>query len=231
MNARIKFSKTGAIRYIGHLDLMRCFQKALRRSAFPIAFTAGYSPHMVMSFAAPLGVGLISQGEYLDIELSEPITPIEAISRLNSALPDEIRILSFRVLDDKEKSGMAEVAAADYRVSFYGTALPGIDIEKSFLAFLAQPSIVIEKETKRSSKVVDIKPMILEGKAESRDLFLKVLQGSRQNLNPALVAKAFFEFLKAPYDRYSFLLERVELYKNEGDEERPLLRPLDWSEE
>ena len=73
MKARIKFRKYGALRFIGHLDVMRYFQKVMRRAEIPIAFTGGFSPHMIMSFASPLGIGLESDGEYLDIELTEPI--------------------------------------------------------------------------------------------------------------------------------------------------------------
>ena len=68
MKARIKFRKYGVLRFIGHLDVMRYFQKVMRRADIPIAFTGGYSPHMIMSFASPLGIGLESDGEYLDID-------------------------------------------------------------------------------------------------------------------------------------------------------------------
>ena len=60
---RIKFRKYGVMRFIGHLDIMRYFQKAIRRANIPIAFSGGFSPHMIMSFAAPLGVGVTSAGE------------------------------------------------------------------------------------------------------------------------------------------------------------------------
>ena len=57
MKVRIKFSKEGPVKFVGHLDTMRYFQKAIRRANLPVAFSGGYSPHMIMSFAAPLGVG------------------------------------------------------------------------------------------------------------------------------------------------------------------------------
>ena len=65
MKIRVKFSKHGAMKFIGHLDIMRYFQKAIRRAEIPIVFTEGFSPHMVMSFASPLGVGIESEGEYI----------------------------------------------------------------------------------------------------------------------------------------------------------------------
>lgn len=71
MKVRIKFSRDGAMKFVGHLDLMRYFQKAMRRANVNIRYSEGFSPHQVMSFAAPLGVGIASRGEYLDIEVAE----------------------------------------------------------------------------------------------------------------------------------------------------------------
>ena len=85
MKARIKFRKYGALRFIGHLDVMRFFQKVMRRADIPIAFTTGYSPHMIMSFANPLGIGLTSDGEYFDIELREAVNSRDAVRRMNEA--------------------------------------------------------------------------------------------------------------------------------------------------
>ncbi len=70
MRIRIKFRKFGVMRFVGHLDIMRYFQKAMRRANIDIAYTEGFSPHQIMSFAAPLGLGLTSDGEYLDIEVN-----------------------------------------------------------------------------------------------------------------------------------------------------------------
>ncbi len=117
MKVRIKFKKYGNLRFIGHLDVMRHFQKMMRRAEIPIAFTGGYSPHMIMSFASPLGIGLTSDGEYADIELSAPIQGEEAIRRLNAVAADGIEIVSFRqISEEKKMTGMAIVAAADYLV-------------------------------------------------------------------------------------------------------------------
>ena len=70
MKIRIKFQKSGPLRFIGHLDVMRFFQKAIRRAGLDIVYTGGFSPHQIMTFAAPLGAGLESEGEYMDIELA-----------------------------------------------------------------------------------------------------------------------------------------------------------------
>ena len=119
MKVRIKFRKYGVMRFIGHLDVMRYFQKAIRRAEIPIAFTTGYSPHMIMSFAQPLGVGVTSDGEYFDIEITKPISSENAVAQLNAVMVEGIEVISFReISSDKKASGMTIVAAADYKVTF-----------------------------------------------------------------------------------------------------------------
>ena len=71
---RVRFSKHGAIRYIGHLDVMRYFQKVIRRAELDIAYTGGYSPHQITTFAQPLGVGIESDGEYMDLRMKSYIS-------------------------------------------------------------------------------------------------------------------------------------------------------------
>ena len=68
MTFRIKFAKFGVIRFIGHLDVMRYFQKVIRRSELPVSYSQGFSPHQLMSFALPLGVGITSDGEYMEVD-------------------------------------------------------------------------------------------------------------------------------------------------------------------
>ena len=71
MIIRVRFGKEGALRFIGHLDVLRTFQKIFRRAEIPMVYSQGYSPHPIMSFALPLGLGLSSEGEYLDAEIEE----------------------------------------------------------------------------------------------------------------------------------------------------------------
>ena len=88
------------MKFIGHLDMMRFFQKVLRRAEIDIAFTEGFSPHMVMSFALPLGVGMTSDSEYVDIEIKTPISTREALERLNSVMVEGVQVTGFRQIED-----------------------------------------------------------------------------------------------------------------------------------
>ncbi len=138
MKVRIKFTKYGALRYVGHLDFMRSFQKIVRRSGVRAVFTKGFSPHMIMSFAAPLGVGLESLGEYVDFEMAYrdpyPLTKIEQqrfsqlgiendelppvpseaqiVDMLNSECPKGVRILSVKRIEEAKGKAMALVHAS-----------------------------------------------------------------------------------------------------------------------
>ena len=98
MKYRIKFSKYSSMVFIGHLDMMRYFQKAIRRAGLPIAYSTGFSPHQILSFAAPLGVGLFSNGEYADLEFTTEVKTAECKKRLQSVMVEGVDILSVKVL-------------------------------------------------------------------------------------------------------------------------------------
>ena len=219
MKARIKFRKYGAMRFVGHLDVMRFFQKAMRRAKIPIAFTGGYSPHMIMSFASPLGIGLTSDGEYFDIELTEPIAGAEAVRRLNQVSVEGIEILSFRsIADEKKMTGMAILAAADYLTYVQKGAFP-VQWQKQFSSFLSQEKIWALKQTKRKTEEIDIRSLIYETGIRKDSIYLQLAAGSVENLKPELVMETFVRFLGVPSDSITFCYHRSEMYANTGSAE------------
>ena len=115
------------MRFIGHLDMMRYFQKAFRRSGIDIQYSQGFSPHQLISFAAPLGVGLTSTGEYMDIVMGECPSSEELVERINRQMVDGVRILSAVALPDDSKNAMSIVTTADYRISFRENMAPAFD--------------------------------------------------------------------------------------------------------
>ncbi|CUX50796.1 TIGR03936 family radical SAM-associated protein [Clostridium sp. C105KSO13] len=234
MKARIKFRKYGALRFIGHLDVMRFFQKAMRRAGIPISFTGGYSPHMIMSFASPLGIGLSSDGEYFDIELKEAISGKEAVKQLNEVMVEGMEVISFRqISEEKKMTGMAIVAAADYLTILKKGSLPEEWVKK-IPAFLEQPEIRIEKQTKRSVNEVDIKPMIYKFESSGDGIYMQLAAGSVQNLKPGLVMEAFCRFLNIPWDFVDFQHHRLEMYADVGQgvvRELKSLEDMGWEME
>lgn len=217
MKARIKFRKYGAMKFVGHLDVMRFFQKAMRRAGIPIAFTGGYSPHMIMSFASPLGIGLSSDGEYFDIELKEAISSKDAVRLLNEVMVEGMEVESFRQIAlEKKMTGMALVAAADYLTVPAAGCLPA-DWKEKIAEFMNQPQIRILKSTKRSEMEVDIKPMIYCLKPEGDKIFMQVAAGSAENLKPGLVMEAFCRHLGAEPEEFRFQYHRLEMYADIGE--------------
>lgn len=228
MKARIKFRKNGVMKFIGHLDIMRYFQKAIRRAEIPIAFTSGYSPHMIMSFANPLGVGLTSDGEYFDIELTEPIASKEAVRRLNEQMVDGMEIVSFvQIPDDKKSKGMSIVAGADYLSSVKNGSLPE-NLAEKLEAFYAQNEICVVKKTKKSEKEVDIRPMIYKLECRNGKIYMRVAAGSVQNLKPELVTEAFVRYLGMDAEEVTFTHHRLETFAESEDADgKTVLVPLD----
>ena len=222
MKVRIKFKKTGIINFIGHLDVMRYFQKVNRRADVDIAYSGGFSPHQIMSFASPLGLGLTSEGEYLDMEVKSSDTSEAMVKHLNQTMVEGIEVLSYRRLPDTAKPAMAIVAAADYLVTLKEEHKTEElkDWTQALENFFSQSSILIWKKTKKSEKQVDIRPLVYEWKLEKAGLFLKLASGSSDNLKPELLLEAFFQYLEKEYDPYAFLIHRLELYADLGTEEK-----------
>ena len=224
MKARIKFRKYGVLRFIGHLDVMRFFQKLMRRADIPIAFTGGYSPHMIMSFASPIGLGLPSDGADLDIELTAHVDRSEAVPRTNVERGEGIEIISIRqIADEKKMTGMTILAAADYLISVKKGALPE-NWKEAFADFMAQKEIRVVKQTKRSEREVDIRPLIFRWEIQGENIWLQLAAGSKNNLKPDLVMDTFLSVCAIPGDSVSFAYHRLEMYADKGkDGERNLV--------
>lgn len=210
MKVRIKFSKQGNLRFVGHLDMMRYFQKAFRRSGLPISYSEGFSPHQIMSFAAPLGMGLEGLGEYFDIRVPDEGTPVgsdEAVRCLNAEMAEGLEILSYLAIPDNTGNCMAAVHAADYSVRFQpedrggdpdaaGTA--GADclsavLSSALSALLAKPEILVTKKGKKGNlREVDLRPMIFSAEADGPELKMNIAQGSEANLKPELFLEALY---------------------------------------
>ena len=163
MKTRMRFVKCGSMKFIGHLDCMRFFQKAIRRAKLDVAYSKGYSPHQLMSFASPLGVGVTSDGEYIDVEFySLPDLSLpELVTYLNQFMTDEIFVTDIEIMPDGFKNSMSLLIAADYMVVEKEAGVFPENWQEKWLSFMEQQEIVIEKKTKKAVKEVDIKPHIL----------------------------------------------------------------------
>jgi len=228
LKVRIKFTKTGYMKFVGHLDTMRYFQKAIRRAELPVAFSGGYSPHMIMSFAAPLGVGTTSLGEYFDMELTETMPTAEIQQRLNETMVEGVTVCSVRQVEDgKASTAMALVAAADYYVSFRDGKEPSVPWREKFSEFLDQKEIVVTKKTKRSEKTVDIRPFIYKAELLDEGIFMQLASASSNYTKPELVMDTFMKWIGEEPKEFAYLIERREVYADAGENRNPRFIPLE----
>lgn len=227
MRLRIKFRKYGPIRYIGHLDVMRFFQKAIRRAGIDVAYSRGYSPHQIMAFAAPLGVGLTSNGEYMDIEVNSMDSCQDVLERLNNACVPGIEITSVKILPDDAGNAMASVAAASYTVRFKEGRAPKADIGGILSGFLSREKILITKETKKGTREVDLKQGIyrLEYKDSVFDMLLDASSGG--NIKPVQIIEAILSECGEFLQENALSITREDVYTNAGTPEAPEFIPLD----
>ncbi len=240
MKTRMRFVKCGSMKFIGHLDCMRFFQKAIRRAKLDVAYSKGYSPHQLMSFASPLGVGVTSDGEYIDVEFySLPdISLPELVTYLNQFMTDEIFVTDIEIMPDGFKNSMSLLIAADYMVVEKEAGVFPENWQEKWLSFMEQQEIVIEKKTKKSVKEVDIKPHILawdfsmdafaekNGENygtlhcdyEGNSLFMRLTSGSETNIKPELVMQAFYAFCESELEPYSYQIHRMQMiFKKKGE--------------
>ena len=159
MKMLVVFEKFPRIRHIGHLDLMRAMQRALRRSGLPVKFSQGFNPHLLLTFAAPLSVGMSGKREIMEVPLSADVTEEEFLQKLNAALPPELPCLSARIVEDKHPASMASLFAAEYEIVLDPE---GAALCDAVASFMAQESIMALRKTKSGEKMVDIRPMIFK---------------------------------------------------------------------
>lgn len=213
MKIRIKFAKYGTMKYIGHLDMMRYFQKAIRRAGIDVRYSEGFSPHQIMSFASPLGVGIESTGEYMDIEVLSMTSTEEMKQALNNVMVEGVEILSVCVLPDNVKNAMASVAAASYKLQMKEGKFPVKDLTQKLHKFYAQETIPYTKETKKSIMELDLKQGIYELETDQEcAIYMTVNASSSGNIKPAMVMDRFCQFIGVEIPEGAYQITRLETY-------------------
>lgn len=227
MRLRVKFRKYGPVRFIGHLDVMRYFQKAIRRAEIDVAYSSGFSPHQIMSFASPLSVGLESNGEYMDFEVNSLTSCQDIRNRLNAVSAPGIEVTSVIELPDTAGNAMASVAAASYTVRFREGREPKLDITTVLPDFLAKEQILYTKETKKGTREIDLKAGIYELTWQDNQFFMLVDASSAGNIKPVQIIEALLAEHGEVLQENALLVTREDTFTNIGTEDKPNLVPLD----
>lgn len=185
------FKKVDRLKFIGHLDLLNVVQRIFKRSGLPIAYSRGFNPHQIMSFALPLTLGMEGLGEILDFELSTSVDEIEIKKALNKSAVDGFEVLEVRKIFEGEKNSAAVLTASTYTVYFPQELLGSeIDIKKLSEEFMEKKSVIVEKKAKRGFVEVEIRPHVYSLKATSDSISMTIAQGSKDNLKPQLLVSA-----------------------------------------
>lgn len=221
---RFQFGKGEDVQYISHLDLMRCMERSFRRAGIKLSHTEGFNPHPKISFGLPLPVGVISNACYMDAVVEDLLSSEELVSRLNQALPKGLTIFKAAVPEDKS-SVMSLVSNARYRYTAKPLDCPPDAFTDEMQEIMDQEGIYIEKETKKSKKMINIKDMMqsYEVRREGDFTIVEIMcdAGSASNLNPMLIWKALC--LYTEYKSELLSVERTGLYKKINGEPVPVL--------
>ena len=155
MRARITFTKQGALRYTGHLDLHRLWERAMRRADLPLSYSQGFHPQPKISLAAALPLGFSSSGEVLDVRFNDEIPPEEIASRLKDNLPADIQITNVIKVDEREPALQTQVLSAMYDVHLT-EPVDGSDLTRKINELMMSESLPRE----RRGKFYDLRPLI-----------------------------------------------------------------------
>lgn len=227
---RAKYNKEDDMILISHLDLQRLLQRAFKRAKINISYSEGFNPHPKMSYGNALGLGIESQGEYVDIEIEDDIDAKEFLERINAQLPQGIKFLKAKEIDPKTPS-LASVIA-------YGEYIFHIDLEKPLskefvksrvLNLIRSKEIIITKKNKKGKIVeVNIRPLIknfdMVNLEEEKVTFVSTIAtGSKSNLNINILIAQVMDMLYLDSDPREVGILRRDLYAVENGE---LVTPL-----
>jgi radical SAM-linked protein len=152
---RLRFAKTGAMRFLSHLELITVFTRAVSRAGVPILFSQGFHPHPKFSFATATPVGIESKAEYMDMIVAAGCGADEVLARLNKVLPDGMRILEAELIDVKTPSLSAQMVATHYRITLNEALCE--DLSRKCELFLAHDSFVIQRIKKSERQTLDLR--------------------------------------------------------------------------
>lgn len=228
---RSRFYKKDDLVFISHLDLVRVFERAMRRGNIPISYSQGFNPHPIMAFATALGIGVSSEGEYIDVQLDKEVEPEEFMNKLNTVLPDGLRLIHSAYISSSEDSLMSVIKRSVYIAKAKMTgAVAKEELEDKVKHFLNLTEIIETKEKKKKHK--NDKPKFQETNIregiyqldilsfENNEIIFKMnlAAGSEKNLKPEIVIKKITEITELPINLESVRVHRLELLKEqEGD--------------
>lgn len=177
-----KYSKTGNLKYISHLDVLRFIQRSVKRANIPAKYSEGFNPHMKTSFGFPLSLGNESIGEYFELELNQKVDINDFMLRMNNVLPKEMQIFKAKY-SDCEDSIMSRCAFVEYLINI---EYDDLDIDKlnDFFEEMIQTGVIYKRKKKNK------KNKIIEREINTHN-FIKYLKAKKTSENKACIEVVF----------------------------------------
>lgn len=157
---RVIFATDDTVKYVGHLDMHRAWERAIRRARLPLAYTQGFNPQPRLQFAAALPVGFTGAAEMADVYLNDTLAPAEFMARLTAALPPGIRPLAAEPVPRELPSLQSQVCGASYRVEVETTE-PDTVFRARLEAFLARAEAWRERRRGKEIARYDLRPLVV----------------------------------------------------------------------
>jgi radical SAM-linked protein len=191
---RLIFAKKKEIKYIGHLDLMLAWERALRRAQIPLAYSQGFNPHPKIQIAASLPLGHTGAAEIMDIIVTHPLAPGEILERLRPALPMGLALHSVVEIPLKSPTLQHLLRQADYRV-LVETDLPGDELNRRIETLLSAATLVQNRQRKKRAEIIDLRPWLYKLRLDISTgsealLLMRLAAGPQGNLRPEEILKA-----------------------------------------
>ena len=183
------FEKSERIRHIGHLDIQRSVQRGLRRSGLPVAYSNGFNPHILITFASALSTGACGSREIMDVTLASPVSEEEFLERMNKAMPPELRLKETRAVDDRYPALMSSLKAASYDL-----LIRDPDQAENLIAaipvMMKREYIPALRKTKTTLKECDIKPLIHHLYGAGQHIYAVLTLTEREACKPGMLMEA-----------------------------------------
>lgn len=218
------FEKSERIRHIGHLDIQRSVQRGLRRSGLPVAYSKGFNPHILVTFASALATGAWGDREIMDVTMEQEVTPEEFVARLNESMPPEMQASSAKAVEDRHPAMMAQLTAASYEI----TLCEEESADKMLAAIpklLNSESVMAMRKTKSGIKECDIRPLVYELEEKAGMIRCTMKLTEREACKPNMLVSALAALAGLEGEPRT-LVKRVMLWGEDPEGQRVPLETL-----
>lgn len=212
-----RFEKNNSVRFVSHLDIQRLFHRAMRRAELPIAYSNGFNPHPLMSFATALSVGVTSEAEWFDVKLTEHMDPSVFMERLNAMLPDGFAIKEACEDSAALPSLSVMMAAAMYKVKAVADDNDYSMLQNS-IENMMSGSIMVKKRGKGGAREVNLRPLIRKIELiDVIDNYAELMVLGRLSASESLNMDLLLNRLKEHWTQNAhFLVHRQCIYSPDG---------------